>query len=54
MSYNFIDKNSFFKIPDEYSNISKTLDALQQPNLVNWPCSREEEVSLNVIKKKLL
>lgn len=47
MSYNFIDKGSFFKIPDEYSNISHAIDTLQKPVLVNWPCSREEEVCLN-------
>lgn len=44
LSYKFIDKNSFFRIPEEYSDISKAIEKLELMHEENWPCDREEEL----------
>lgn len=46
LSYKLINKNSFFKIPDEYSDITKAVEILEEKRNSVWPYSRDEEVSL--------
>ena len=45
LSYKLINRNSFFKIPDEFSNINKTVEMLETKADEAWPCARDEEVS---------
>lgn len=44
LSYNFVDKLSFFKIPKDHQDINKAIEALEKQYEDKWPCSREEEV----------
>ncbi|KAL7023795.1 hypothetical protein ACKWTF_012787 [Chironomus riparius] len=43
LSYNLVNKNTFFKIPDEYSDIPKAIEKLEENKEFQWPCSRDEE-----------
>jgi vacuolar protein sorting-associated protein 13B len=45
LSYKLINKNSFFKIPDEFSDITKAIEKIEEKRSTHWPCSRDEEVS---------
>lgn len=45
LSYKLINRNSFFKIPDELSDISKAIELLELKSDEKWPCGRDEEVS---------
>lgn len=45
LSYNLVNKSTFFKIPDEYSDIQKAIEKLEESKEFQWPCSKDEEVS---------
>lgn len=47
LSYKLINRNSFFKIPDEFSDISKAIEALEEKTEIKWPVSKDDEVSLD-------
>lgn len=49
LSYKIIDKNNFFNIPKEYTDIDKINEELDNTNEINWPCSRDEEVFIFTI-----
>lgn len=44
LSYNFVDKNTFYTIPEKYSTIENAIAMLGKPIATEWPCSREEEI----------
>ncbi|KAG5670103.1 hypothetical protein PVAND_000386 [Polypedilum vanderplanki] len=43
LSYKLINKNSFFKIPDEFSDITKAIEKIEEKRNTFWPCARDEE-----------
>lgn len=45
LSYKLINRNSFFKIPDEFSDVNKAIEKLEMKLDEKWPCARDEEVS---------
>lgn len=45
LSYKLINRNSFFKIPDELSDINKAIEMLETTVEEKWPCNKDEEVS---------
>jgi hypothetical protein len=46
LSYNLVDKKSFYEISKEFLDINAAIEALEKAIEEKWPCSREEEVSL--------
>ena len=45
LSYKAVDRNKFFVDSDKFNDIDSALGILEKPYELNWPCSREEEVS---------
>lgn len=45
LSYKLINRNQFFKISDEFSEISKAIEMLDERNDSKWPISKDDEVS---------
>lgn len=45
LSYKLINRNTFFKIPDEFSDINKAIEMLENQEAKKWPCGKDEEVS---------
>ena len=45
LSYKFINRNTFFKIPDEFSSINRAIEKLETKVEDFWPCAKDEEVS---------
>ncbi|CRL05825.1 CLUMA_CG018852, isoform A [Clunio marinus] len=43
LSYKLINRNSFFKIPDEYSDINRAVEKFETTFDERWPCGRDEE-----------
>lgn len=49
LSYKLINRNSFFKIPDEFSDVNRAIEMLETKTQENWPCNRDEEVSSAIL-----
>jgi hypothetical protein len=45
LSYKLINRNSFFKIPDEFSDVAKAIETLEERIEKRWPISKNDEVS---------
>lgn len=45
LSYKLINRNSFFKIPDELSDVNRAVEMLETKIDEKWPCAKDEEVS---------
>lgn len=45
LSYKLINRNTFFKISDEFSDISRAIEVLDEKNELKWPISKDDEVS---------
>lgn len=45
LSYKFINRSTFFKIPDEFSVINRAIEKLETKVQEFWPCAKDEEVS---------
>lgn len=45
LSYKLINRNSFFKIPDEFSDVNRAIEMLETGIDEKWPCAKDEEVS---------
>lgn len=50
LSYKLINRNSFFKIDDEFSDIAKAIETLEEKIEKKWPISKNDEVSYFFIK----
>lgn len=50
LSYKLINRNSFFKIPDEFSDINKAIEKLEVKLDEKWPCAKDEEVSWLILE----
>lgn len=47
LSYNLVNKSTFFKIPDEFSDISRALEKLDEKKQhQQWPCPCDDDVSI--------
>lgn len=55
LSYKLINKNAFFKISDEFSDITKAIQALDERKTSNsnWPTSKKDEVSKFLFNHKI-
>lgn len=51
LSYKLINRNSFFKIPDELSDINKAIEMLEVKSDEKWPCAKDDEVSLIILQR---
>lgn len=49
LSYKLINRNSFFKIPDELSDVNRAVEMLETTVDKHWPCAKDEEVSQNPV-----
>jgi len=45
LSYKLINRNAFFKIADEYSDVNKAVEMLETKADQPWPSSKDDEVS---------